>query len=264
MADLPVPADTARAYRVGARQCRSLGLLFDRFVPYGPGWVMEGSQKSDEAQKLVAEANGWHSDPAYRQMFTALHARHSHTIKQQNGRSFTARPEWRLVIGLGRDSAFETGLTLHRTYGCPYIPGSALKGMTQAWVKAVQAEAKITDEELLAVFGSDDTEKPHAGSVIFYDALPITPPVLELDMMNPHYPDYYRPGKAAYPTDWQSPVPVYFITIAAETQFLFGIGPRAGNTTYVATAESWLKEALANAGVGGKTTSGYGYWDIAS
>lgn len=255
MADLPVPADTARAYRAGGRDCRNIGLLFDRFIPYGPGWVMEGSQKSDEAKKLVESVNSW-SDPTYRQMFDALQARHAALIAQQNGRSFTAQPEWRLTIGLGRDSALETGLTLHRIYGCPVIPGSALKGMTQAWAKTEGA----AEGDLLAVFGSDDTEKPQAGGVIFYDALPVTPPVLELDMMNPHYPDYYRPGKSEYPTDWQSPVPVYFITIAAQTRFLFGVGPRGEATEHVTTAESWLKNALQHAGIGGKTTSGYGYW----
>ncbi|NHZ71481.1 MAG: type III-B CRISPR module RAMP protein Cmr6 [Aquificales bacterium] len=262
MADIPVPADTARAYRSGLRGCRNFGLLFDRFVPYAPGWVMEGSQKSDAAKKMIAEANGWR-DPAYKQMFKAIRDRHAKTIKLLNGRSFTARPEWRLAIGLGYDSAFETGLTLHRTYGCPTIPGSALKGMTQAWVKAIQEQKNIKDKDILAVFGSDDTDNPQSGRVIFYDALPITPPVLELDLLNPHYPDYYRPGKAAYPTDWQNPVPVYFITVAAETQFLFGIGSRNGAADLVDTAEKWLKDALENAGVGGKTTSGYGYWHLA-
>ncbi|MCP4427405.1 MAG: type III-B CRISPR module RAMP protein Cmr6 [Chloroflexi bacterium] len=261
MADIPVPADTARAYRAGGRQCRNFGLLFDRFVPYGPGWVMEGSQKSDAAQKLVNEINGWR-DSAYKQMFEAIRARHTQTIRLQNGRSFTAHPEWRLAIGLGYDSAFETGLTLHRTYGCPYIPGSALKGMTLAWVKAIKEQENITDEEITTVFGSDDTDNPQSGSIIFYDALPITPPALEIDMMNPHYPDYYRPNKAAYPTDWQDPVPVYFITVAAQMQFLFGVGARRGHDDLVGKAEGWLKDALENAGVGGKTTSGYGYWHV--
>ena len=262
MADIPVPADTARAYRAGVRQCRNFGLLFGRFVPYGPGWVMEGSQKSDAAQKMVNEVNSWR-DPAYQEMFKAIRSRHEAAIRAQKGRSFIAHPDWRLAIGLGYDSAFETGLSLHRTYGCPYVPGSALKGMTLAWVKATQEQDGITDDEILAVFGSDDTNKPQSGHVIFYDALPVTPPVLEIDMMNPHYPDYYRPNKTAYPTDWQNPVPVYFITVAVDTKFLFGLGARRGHENLLGKAEGWLKAALENAGVGGKTTSGYGYWQIA-
>ena len=260
MADIPVPADTARSFRTGVRQCRNFGLLFDRFVAYGAGWVMEGSQKSDMAKQLVEDVNSWQSDRDYRELFAAIEQRQRQMIVGQNGRVFTAQPEWRFVVGLGRDSAFETGLTLHRIYGCPTIPGSALKGMTLAWVKAIQEQENILPEDILAVFGSDDSDKPQSGSVVFFDALPITPPELELDMMNPHYPDYYRPGLEAYPTDWQSPVPVYFITISAQTKFLFGVGSRNGSNQHIDMAYSWLQDALSNAGVGGKTTSGYGYW----
>ena len=171
-----------------------------------------------------------------------------------------ATPSWRMVVGLGRDSAFETGMTLHRIYGCPYIPGSALKGMTLAWVKATQAESGVSDEEIVRLFGSDDSDKPQSGQMLFFDALPINPPHLELDMLNPHYPDYYRPGTTAYPTDWQSPVPVYFMTVAAPTKFLFGVGSRRKDDDAVAKVAGWLREALENMGIGGKTTSGYGYF----
>src|SRR5690348_13694917 len=35
----------------------------------------------------------------------------------------------RMVVGLGSESVLETSICLHRTYGVPYIPGSALKGL---------------------------------------------------------------------------------------------------------------------------------------
>lgn len=35
----------------------------------------------------------------------------------------------RMAVGLGDESVLETSVTLHRTYGVPYIPGSALKGL---------------------------------------------------------------------------------------------------------------------------------------
>ncbi|MBX3057901.1 MAG: type III-B CRISPR module RAMP protein Cmr6 [Anaerolineae bacterium] len=262
MADIPLPADTARVYRAAGRQCRNFGLLFDRFVPYGPGWVMEGNQKSEAAKSLVSTVNGWRTDSAYKEMFTSLRARQEAVMKDQQGASFVASPEWRLVIGLGRDSAFETGLTLHRVYGCPYIPGSALKGMTRAWATAMQEDEGIKAADIQKVFGSDNVEKPGAGEVVFYDALPTTPPELELDMMNPHYPDYYQAIANAYPTDWQSPIPVYFITVAAKTQFLISVGARRGETDTVENAAEWLKKALEQMGIGGKTTSGYGYWSF--
>src|SRR5437764_360207 len=35
----------------------------------------------------------------------------------------------RLIVGLGADNILETGITLHHTYGVPFIPGSGLKGL---------------------------------------------------------------------------------------------------------------------------------------
>ena len=266
MADLPVPADSARAYRAGFKRCRNFSLLFDRYIAYGRGWQMAKDDKLQVAKKLVTQVNGWQRDSAYQKLFAAIQQRQQALINSQKGRSFTAVPEWRLVVGLGRDSALETGLALHRIYGCPYIPGSALKGMTRAWVCAILGQEDLPQNEreqlkadVKMLFGSDDSEKPQAGAIIFFDALPVTVPTLALDIMNPHYPDYYQ-DKGAYPTDWQSPVPIQFITVAQPTTFLFGVGTRTGQEADVAKALGWLQQALAELGVGGKTTSGYGYF----
>lgn len=40
---------------------------------------------------------------------------------------------WRLIVGHGSGSIYETSLALHHTYGIPYIPGSALKGITRSY-----------------------------------------------------------------------------------------------------------------------------------
>lgn len=39
--------------------------------------------------------------------------------------------QWRMVIGLGATHPQETSMTLHHIYGIPYIPGSAIKGVTR-------------------------------------------------------------------------------------------------------------------------------------
>lgn len=40
-------------------------------------------------------------------------------------------PDWRLVVGLGNESVYETSITLHHIYGFPYIPASAVKGISR-------------------------------------------------------------------------------------------------------------------------------------
>ena len=255
MADIPIPRDTAQAFRAAGRNCRNFGLLFDRFVGYGPDWTLEGGQKQGEARRLVDACNSWASDPAYKSWYQAMRTRWQAVMRSAGAEPFEATPEWRLVVGLGRESAFETGLTLHRVYGFPYVPGSALKGMTRAWAVATGAAGQ---QQLEEVFGKQEG----AGLAVFFDALPVTPPRLKLDVMNPHYPDYYRPGRRLPPADWQSPVPVHFITVEQGTRFLFGTSARNGDTTKARQAGQWLQQALQEMGVGGKTTSGYGYWDV--
>lgn len=44
------------------------------------------------------------------------------------------KPDWRLIVGLGNESVYETSITLHHIYGIPYIPGSAVKGVVRSYV----------------------------------------------------------------------------------------------------------------------------------
>src|SRR6185369_614959 len=48
----------------------------------------------------------------------------------------------RLIVGLGVESVLETSITLHRTYGVPYLPGSALKGLAAAAAHRRLADSK--------------------------------------------------------------------------------------------------------------------------
>ncbi len=47
---------------------------------------------------------------------------------------------WRLVVGLGNPSVYETSMTLHHIYGIPYLPGSAIKGVTRSYAILSLAE----------------------------------------------------------------------------------------------------------------------------
>ncbi|MEM2197360.1 MAG: type III-B CRISPR module RAMP protein Cmr6, partial [Sulfolobales archaeon] len=72
---------------------------------------------------------------------------------------------------------------------------------------------------------------------------------------------YSNEGKEA-PSDWQSPVPVYFLTVS-ETPYLFTIAVHNHNTeSLVNLAINWLKGALSQLGIGAKTSADYGYWKV--
>jgi len=105
-----------------------------------------------------------------------------------------------------------------------------------------------------------------ARAVIFFDGVPANIPTLGADVMNVHYPDYYRDeGGGTPPSDDQQPNPVSFLTVEAGSAFSFAVGPRQrADATHVASAglaRGWLEAALRQAGVGAKTGSGYGFFE---
>jgi CRISPR-associated protein Cmr6 len=108
--------------------------------------------------------------------------------------------------------------------------GSAVKGLLRAWV---EIWAELSDDERLQrrrdwfgwVKGYMGDKKDQAGKLIFFDAIPIEPVKLTMDIMTPHYGKWYEQGHKiegnnmvdllqkqheCLPADWHAPVPVPF------------------------------------------------------
>lgn len=186
------------------------------------------------------------------------------------------KPDWRVIVGLGGASVYETAITLHHVYGIPYIPASAIKGITRAyWIQEnygydKHAEDKAQQQEyeyFCAAFGGlkckdkQGKEGAQAGKVIFFDAFPLElkESSIQADIMNPHYPDYYR-NNDIWPTDTQNPNPIHFLTVA-NTPFRFAVGCSPDTDNAKALLEKtygYLCMALTERGIGAKTAVGYG------
>lgn len=250
----PLPRDTQDSTRSQGHKCRNLGLWLDRFLPYeqkGDNWELPQQTKCRQDAPLNLQPVKPLLDAWIKRWQGALESYQQHGFKVEQ---FKATPEWRLVTGLGAPHVLETSLTLHRVYGFPFIPGSTVKGVTRAYAELVLRKGE-DNPEFRRVFGS----QVQAGEVIFFDAIPAQPPQLRLDVMNPHYSEYYQGGNTP-PADWLSPKPVYFLTVE-RTPFLFALGARTkGANGLVATVAGWLKQALQDLGVGAKTAAGYGYF----
>jgi len=170
---------------------------------------------------------------------------------------FRARTEWRLAIGLASASPLETGIRLHHLYGVPVLPGSGLKGLARA---AARDWLKIDEREYGTAFGTPDA----AGLVDILDAAPIPregKALLEVDVMNPHYSDWYQ--KKGPPSDDQSPVPVFFLTVPPGTEFEFALLCRRRTDEArhaLGRVVEWLRVGLTEMGAGAKTAAGYGYF----
>lgn len=204
------------------------------------------------------------------------------------------KPQWRMVVGLGSVSVYEVSMTLHHIYGFPYIPGSAVKGITRSWVineafgedekgelDLIRAEKRaLQDKEFCDIFGCPEKDfyeqenegKAHyssyykesrKGNIIFFDAMPMQKPKIEVDVMNPHYGDYYKDPKHKPPGDYYNPTPIYFLTVA-DTPFVFYIASSEKGkdiSQHIVKGKSisdWLQEALTEHGIGAKTAVGYG------
>jgi CRISPR-associated protein Cmr6 len=174
------------------------------------------------------------------------------------------RTDWRFVPGLGRGGSLEVGFAFDR-YGFPVLPGSSVKGIARSYAWLVEGR-RGDDPEFEAIFGREadpSKEDPGAsGGAVFFAAIPREVPKLDLDVMTPHVPNYY--GGQQPPTNWQSPNPVYFLTVAPQTPFRFAVGWRTALDSESARlrglAETWLREGLRTLGAGAKTSSGYGFF----
>lgn len=193
-------------------------------------------------------------------------------------REFTAKS--RLAVGLGNEGVLETSVALHRTYGVPYIPGSALKGLAASYARLMAGEDWQQDSYAYkVVFG--DTE--NAGYITFFDALYIPGSArqnspaqsnsqpdcpLRPDIITVHHPGYYQErkdakGKRVPPADWDSPTPIPFLS--ATGSYLIALAaPDLNDTTWIEKTFDLLSEALLILGIGAKTSSGYGRMEYSS
>jgi CRISPR type III-B/RAMP module RAMP protein Cmr6 len=237
----------------------NLHLAFYRLVPNSVREDADGdtNRKQQYLQALAEHWNDLDSTPV-----TAYAKRLDAQLEglKANGHeteTLSLETEGRFVAGLGYDSPMEVGCTLHPLYGFPYLPGSSVKGVARAYAEEV---VEASEDDLYDVFGSvskheSDSQK-RQGKVWFFDAVPSRPPRLEVDVMTPHYGDYYTADDVTPPGEWHDPTPVPFLTVASDTSFRFPLAAR--DDALLEQAANWLKQGLFWLGAGGKTSSGYG------
>jgi CRISPR-associated protein Cmr6 len=203
-------------------------------------------------------------------------------------------------VGLGAEHALETSITLDRNSGLPIIPGSALKGLArhsalidiakilpfdQPSRKLEQLNAldnwleqeKLDWKAIKRITGLEENPKASeinayreifgtvkkVGSIIFVEGIPIhgKGPYFRLDVMTPHFGDYYTHNKP--PSEDQNPIPVTYLTLNSRQIFRFALLPRTQNdTAWVEQARNWLQTGLKDYGVGAKTAQGYGLFKM--
>lgn len=220
-------------------------------------WTLSSEQNDEEAgPKLDWILAATRASAGDQEQLEEAEARVERLAERLGGETLPLRTAERLVTGLGLEHPVENGFAWHQTLGTPYLPGSSLKGLVRAWARDWLEEP---EDEIARILGHGDG----VGSVQFLDALPTRRVRLEADVMTPHYGPYHADGEI--PGDWHAPVPIPFLTVAADQHFLFALLPRRRDEQHardLATAAEWLTDALIELGAGAKTAIGLGRFDF--
>ena len=183
---------------------------------------------------------------------------------------FTVQSEMPLAVGHGAASVLETNLSLHPVYGVPYLPGTALKGLTAHYAHSIlsgkYSALNRNGSDYGVLFGTQQA----AGFIQFHDAL-ITPETvrdaLRQDVLTPHHQSYNEsvsnhpnPNKEQpAPRDDDSPAPIPFLTACGTFCIVLACeGEPEQAPSWLELAKTILTKALADEGIGAKTNAGYG------
>lgn len=233
--------------------------------------IDDKNEKNDKKKKKELDA------------VVSLHNKHAQRISELSpvgAIQIHAKLNSRLIVNQAGGVLENANLCLHRHFGDPYIPGSAVKGIAghAAWCEWNEAqdanEKQKIQQQILDVFGenlSDSKEKKHQrGCVAFLDAVPVKDekPSLVVDITNCHHKDYYL-GKKDKPTDNEQPNPQFFLAVEAGTKFVFTLVPlwKKGKLPgdaeqMLQLAKKWLIDGISIYGIGAKTGAGYGWFEV--
>lgn len=248
----PLPWDTAQIVLRLDDAVINPRTLMNRFLGYE-----QNRNRIDLAADFASQKALVFNFEGQAELIAALHERWLARVRQSGGAVLSGRPEWRVLIGSGSHKVLDTGFTLDHTNGLPIIPSSSLKGVVRTYAQAVEEAPLDLVNRLL---GEEDEMAP-PGDLIFFDGIPTAPPVIERDVLNPLYSDYYR-GQSDAATEKISARPSFFLTLGRNSHFTFAVASRSRDSDAVEQGAEWLAQALQTLGVGAKTSAGYGFWVV--
>jgi CRISPR-associated protein Cmr6 len=260
-------------------------LVFNRYLRIWDGAVSRGVLRAGEKgnrdsgrqaalREFVTAYAALENGEAHRAL-KEVDARLAGVVKAKDGRCVELNTAWRLVSGLGQHHPNENGFAFDRNVGVPYLPGTGVKGVCHA-LAGLADPASLPQARIDEIFGfgpeegdGGSADRAASGDLVFLPAYPAPNrwPRLELDIVNSHHSEYQAGLEAFYqrprrsppvPIDYESPNPVFFLAVAADTPFRFRVFSRTGSARNLDCAVELLETALTLLGIGAKTAVGYG------
>lgn len=186
----------------------------------------------------------------------------------------------RLIVNLSDSLIQNAGICLDRHTGVPYIPGSAVKGVTRHVALDHLRKGNLSITDFMMIFGAseadfmesgelssfaDSVEKSkmtQKGGVDFLAAYPVQKePLIAVDIVNVHRPGYYESGNLEDLAK-ETPRPNTFPTVEVGARFAFCTVQNAigVSSELFGRVHDLLVEAITLHGIGGKTGAGYGWF----
>ena len=236
----------------------NIGLLLDRF-----SCIKEKGGQETSSQNFLTDVASQKND-----FYKAAYDRWVSGIDSSNT-AVSLQPlkvQGRMISGLGIATPLETGLSLHHTYGVPWLPGSGLKGLAAHYCHEVWGTEDPNFRRDGAAYEVMFGSLRQVGSLIFHDGwwVPDSRSPFKLDVIAVHHQDYYG-GKVPAPTEFDNPIPVQFLSLSCSFKVAVQCIFETSSEMEQDRAKEWavlglnlLQEALMNWGFGGKTNAGYG------
>ncbi|MDI3475092.1 MAG: CRISPR-associated protein Cmr6 [Thermococcaceae archaeon] len=132
-----VPGETLTILHDPLGKIDNLSLKLEKYSPFeldkngSKKPSLKALQRTHGALQLTDKARG---------LYEKFFEKHKEMIRSLGTKWSDMENTSRLVVGLGDESVYEVSIRLMRNYGIPYIPGTALKGVTKAYTIEMLAE----------------------------------------------------------------------------------------------------------------------------
>ena len=242
------------------------GLYFDA---WDLNWEIQDTEKRDALKRVTTLNN------ATRALLGGLRNRQG-ALADNLGDSVWRLPTQSIapfMTGLGNEHPLENGFAFLNPYGLPYLPGSGVKGVlrraAEELVSGGYGDPEGWNQDAIdALFGreteaGDSETARNRGALMFWDVIP--EPAggkLAVDIMTPHYGDYYQGNTT--PHDSGQPNPIPFLVIPPGSSFTFHVQcnpvllPKTLRDFWPILLEAAFRHAFDWLGFGAKTAVGYG------
>src|SRR5205823_1429195 len=109
----PLPRDTSETLLAEGR-CDNFGLLLERYLAFGDNrGQLQLLRELGDRRALVPDFR------PHQELLEAWRARWEALAEDLGAATFSAHPEWRVIVGLGTNALLGGGMTLHPVFGVP-------------------------------------------------------------------------------------------------------------------------------------------------